>query len=383
LGAPNKRLATQAFAFSKGALWLDRTITEGSAWQGGTSMRAKILVVAIGIAVAVGGLGWWIFGQAASGFSAEEFQAWADSMNANGYEISVDRISGSKDWVVLDDLVVANPVEGWQWTGAEARVAGSLDGEGMTINISGDQTLSYRIAGENQAHNFTAVAFRVTLEPNGDGGVGAVTVDMANVNLERGDDQPIGAARGQIRLDPGDGPNIVPDGSVVTVQFTNLVLPKFRQSAFGDTIKRVFTVVELQLGLDGLDPGAQIIAWQRSGRSLAKVTSAGLTWGLFSFEADGTLKLDSSYRPEGTLQAEVHNFFPALGPITAAGLLDAGAGENFKFLVVEEFGNPNPASLFMGLRIRDGQIELRQDEIGLPVINLGGLPPLLGLPPRE
>jgi len=68
--------------------------------------------------------------------------------------------------------------------------------------------------------------------------------------------------------------------------------------------------------------------------------------------------------------------------MTAARLLDSAAGENFKFLILEEMGEPIPASLFMALRLRDGRLELRHEEFDLPTIQLGVVGPLLRLPPR-
>jgi hypothetical protein len=225
-----------------------------------------VAAIAIGVLIA-GGLTWTFYGRSGSGAMMQTVQNWAAALNTQGYEISAGKISGSKDGAVVHDFVVANPAEGWRWTGPRAVVAGTMRGEGMTIRVSGEQRFDYQIAGGAHSAVFSAEAFLITIEPNNDGGVGAVIAQMARGVLARGDDDPILIARGEIRLDRAGGTTVIPNSSVISLQFDNVLMPNYRRSAFGDLIKRFFAVVELQLGLDGLDPGAQIVAWQRAPRA--------------------------------------------------------------------------------------------------------------------
>ncbi len=344
----------------------------------------SILIGGLALAALAAGLGWAVLGGAGTGAAEAAFEDWAEALRADGYEVAVDGVSGSRTGAVFNGLVIANPSEGWQWTAPQVRASGALDGDGLVLRVSGTQDLSYRIGGEDRAEQFSAEIFQITLEPGSErGSIGAIEAGIIRFRWERPEREPIGAGRAEIRLNLARGGGLVPDGSLVSIAIDDLLLPSYRRSAFGNTIKRLFAVVELQRGLRGLDPGAEIAAWQSAPRGMAKITSSSATWGLFSMDAKGILRLDDQYRPAGSLDVVVHDVLPALEAMTAAGQVDAQKANDFSFLLLEAMNARSPARIAMTMRIRDGSVDLREDQIGLPLINIGSVGPLLGMPPRR
>lgn len=342
----------------------------------------SILIGGLAVAVLAAGLGWVLVGGAGTGEAEEAFQEWAESLRAGGYEVAVESISGSRAGAVFRGLVITSPSEGWRWTGPEVVLSGSLNGEGLVLRVSGTQDLTYDIAGEERAERFSADIFQITLEPGSERGtIGAIDAGMIGFIWERPEGEPIGAARAEIRLTLARGEGLVPDDSVVSVVIDDLLLPSYQRSAFGNTIQRLFAVVELQRGLRGLDPGAEIAAWKAAPRGMAKVTSSRVTWGLLSMDAEGILRLDDKFRPVGSLNVLVRDVLPAVEAMSAAGLVDGQTNDDFRFLVLEDRNARGPANIYMTLRIRDGSVDLREDQIGLPLINIGAVGPILGMPP--
>ena len=263
------------------------------------------------------------------------------------------------------------------------QVSGSLDGEGLALRVAGSQELRYRIAGEEQIQWISARIFQVTLEKGGGpGSIGVISAGTIEFELEERKARPsaLGRIEAQLNLTSGNGP--VPDGSVLCLGFDDLVLPGYENSAFGATIQRIFAVTELQRGLNGLNPEKEIAEWQAAPTALARITSSGLTWGLLAIEVAGTLGLENQYRPVGTLNGMVRDILPAVEALTAAGVVAPQENNDFRTGVFEDLNAIGPATFAMAVRIRDGNVALREDEVGLPVINIGTVGPLLGMPPR-
>jgi len=346
-------------------------------------MGLKSFLSGVVIAVIVVSVAWFFLAGARGGLTDEGFQKWADPLRDQGIEVSIDRISGSRDGSVLRDLVIGNSSEGWSWTAPQVQVTGSLGGEGLVLRVAGTQEIRYRIAGQEHTLQISARIFQVTLEKSGgDGSIGVIKTGAIDLEIERPERPTITTGRIEVRLILNNGKGLVPDGSILSLGFDDLVLPGYENSAFGATIQRIFAVTELQRGLNGLNPEKEIAEWQAAPNALARITSSGLTWGLLAIEAAGTLRLDNQYRPVGTLNGVVRDILPAVEALTAAGVVAPQENNDFRTGVFEDLNAIGPATFAMAVRIRDGNVALREDEVGLPVINIGTVGPLLGMPPR-
>lgn len=344
-------------------------------------MRRNLAIVAAAVLVAAGGLAWFMAGGLGPGAAEDAFREWAEAMRAAGYEVAAGGISGSRAGTVLEDLTVAKPSEGWRWTGPEVVVSGSLGGGGMTLRVSGTQVLTYRAAGEEHTAQFGARSFQVTLERGESGNaVGAIGADASGLVLRPpGGGDALVAARVQARVTLGAGELLVPDGTTVSVQIDEIVLPGYERSAFGNRVQHFSAALKLQRGFSGFDPEAEIPAWQGAPNSMAFLTGARLEWGLLNLQAEGTLRLDDQYRPLGTLDARVYDIIPAVQAMAAAGQLDIGAARDFAVELLEGLENRDPQTHEFALRFRDGDIVLREDEFGLPLVPLGAVGPLFGI----
>lgn len=340
-------------------------------------MRARAWIAIAAVTVAAAGAWWWTKD---GGTSEAAFDAWAAGLAARGIQASAGRVRAAGDGLALEDLAIAHAGEGWLWT-ADRVTATPAAGGRVTIAVAGTQTLTWRAGGVANTAEVGARSFRITSAPS-EGGQGGSVLDAQAEGLvvrPPGGGDAIVARNARIQLVRAAGAGWVPDGSTVTAQVGDLVLPGFERSALGNRVDEIVVQVGLQRGLAGLDLDVEIPAWQASSTAIANVTAARVAWGLLNFRAVGTLGLDDAMRPRGTLNAQVSDVFPVVEALAAAGAVEARVAREFAAALFEGLASANREQLPFALRFNEGQIVLRDDDLDLPSIRLGTVGPLLGV----
>lgn len=286
-----------------------------------TWASATLLLIALISAVLLGAI--WITTERAA---QDAVTAWAERVRDMGYQVAIGEVtvSGSplapKVEVAGITLGQPNSAIPWEWRADTVRRYGR--GSNATFRIGGIQTLSYTVAGET--HTLRAGARRFRFSSTGsETKKPSFFIEIIDMFIDRPSElgrMTLGRLR--MRVDPGEGPGTIPDGTLLEISIDKLVLPEHRRGPLGDTIASLSTRIDFEGSITELNIPGSLATWRDSdGRIRIRNTRA--SWGTLELEGrSGALWLDQKFRPTGGMMAAITGYDVTIDAFQAAGMLN-------------------------------------------------------------
>lgn len=236
----------------------------------------------------------------------------------------------------------------WNWN----RISFRLDGEQLVTlprigATAGAGQGDLRLAGGRLAEGRIALgSLAVALPPPAAGALAVTALDLAVA-------QP--AADGG-----GAGAVAAPPPARLSGEARGIVLPEMPLPALGPAIDHVGIGLAVTGPLPARLTPVPLAAWRDAGGTL-QVEWLSLLWGPLSVEATGTLQLDQTLQPRGTLTARIRGFNETVEAAVAAGLLQPPQAALVRGALAALAGPPGPdgaATVTAPLSLANGRLSV-------------------------
>lgn len=255
------------------------------------------------------GVGRWTAERRAAGWTV----SW-DSLTVDGFPLSLKTI-------VTAPRIVA-PSE-WDWRGPRFIVTAPPWNPGdIAAKFPGEHRIA--IFRDGETRKFSLLAGKALGRASiADGRLREITARLVETELKQVEIGPQGTVTADavvLRLAISARPAPRPEGPVIGVALSGLMLPKTAQPALGRMVRAVNAEIELPGGPPRIGSPDGLARWRDGGGTL-EVRRLHLVWGGLQFDGEGTLALDSDLQPVGAMRARIGGYRATVDALARAGLV--------------------------------------------------------------
>ena len=287
----------------------------------------KIFGTSLAVVVVLGGAGFagvWFY---SANTARTEIETWLEGLERDGYEATVDAIGISgfprNILVSLDGLsIAADHALDWQWTAPAVQASVSVTNpQRVVVRLRGPQKISYAGTGGIVTMEIRADRLVFQFDLTDDRALEALSINTGGLSLKKAEEDPITAERFQFRATLGQGDEMVPDNTKMSVRFDTLIMPAHTRGPLGDTIQLIQANLELHEPIPNADLGLVLVDW-RDADGAVEIEASQVRWGTLDMDGDGGFTLDDQMRPKGWVNAQIRGYATTIDAFDAAGLLD-------------------------------------------------------------